>query len=120
MIIGRRGPIGVVELAGHVGRDYTTVSRQVAKLASLGLVSRQPGQADRRVHEAVVTGPGGEVTAALDAARERMIGRLFAHWEERDIADLVRLMRRFVDDLVEPAADVDQPSGSTSSRPAPD
>ncbi len=26
------GPIGVVELAERAGRDYTTVSRQVAKL----------------------------------------------------------------------------------------
>ena len=30
--IGRRGPIGVVELADNLGRDYTTVSRQVKKL----------------------------------------------------------------------------------------
>ncbi len=30
--IERFGPIGVVELADRAGRDYTTVSRQVAKL----------------------------------------------------------------------------------------
>ncbi len=28
--IAKRGPIGVVELAEGVGRDYTTVSRQIA------------------------------------------------------------------------------------------
>src|SRR5580658_2783591 len=49
--IGRFGPIGVVDLADHVGRDYTTVSRQVAKLESLGLVQREAAQADRRVCE---------------------------------------------------------------------
>ena len=38
--VERFGPIGVVELADRVGRDYTTVSRQVAKLESLGLVAR--------------------------------------------------------------------------------
>lgn len=27
--VGRHGPVGVVELADHLGRDYTTVSRQV-------------------------------------------------------------------------------------------
>src|SRR5580658_2741637 len=53
--IERFGPIGVVDLACRVGRDYTTVSRQVAKLESLGLVSRQPGARDRRVREAVIT-----------------------------------------------------------------
>ena len=41
--IERFGPIGVVELADRVGRDYTTVSRQVAKLYELGLVRRQAG-----------------------------------------------------------------------------
>jgi predicted transcriptional regulator len=30
-----------VQLADRVGRDYTTVSRQVAKLESFGLVKRQ-------------------------------------------------------------------------------
>ena len=44
--IERFGPIGVVELADRVGRDYTTVSRQVAKLESLGLVKRQDSAAD--------------------------------------------------------------------------
>ncbi|MDX6888846.1 MarR family winged helix-turn-helix transcriptional regulator, partial [Klebsiella pneumoniae] len=30
--VGRHGPGGVVELAEQLGRDYTTVSRQVKKL----------------------------------------------------------------------------------------
>jgi DNA-binding MarR family transcriptional regulator len=29
--------VGVVELADHLGRDYTTVSRQVKKLEAQGL-----------------------------------------------------------------------------------
>lgn len=41
VMVERLGPIGVVDLADRVGRDYTTVSRQVAKLDSLGLVERQ-------------------------------------------------------------------------------
>jgi DNA-binding MarR family transcriptional regulator len=115
VIVGRRGPIGVVELAGHVGRDYTTVSRQVAKLESLGLISRLPRGADRRVHEARVTSQGQQVTAAIDAARERMILRLFANWDEQDIFDLVRLMRRFADDLTARSAKPDE--GAASPRP---
>jgi len=49
VLVERLGPIGVVELADRVGRDYTTVSRQVAKLESLGLVDRQESAKDRRV-----------------------------------------------------------------------
>src|SRR6202046_5278995 len=60
--VERFGPIGVVDLADRVGRDYTTVSRQVAKLESLGLVERQGSVADRRVREALVTPKGKAMT----------------------------------------------------------
>jgi DNA-binding MarR family transcriptional regulator len=63
-------PIGVVDLADRVGRDYTTVSRQVAKLEGLGLVERRESVTDRRVREAVVTPKGKAMTGLVDAARE--------------------------------------------------
>ncbi|CAH0274106.1 hypothetical protein SRABI05_03636 [Agrobacterium fabrum] len=40
VMIERLGPIGIVDLADCVGRDYTTVSRQVSKLEEFGLVTR--------------------------------------------------------------------------------
>ena len=40
VILGVRGALGVAELADQVGRDHTTVSRQLAKLESLDLVAR--------------------------------------------------------------------------------
>jgi DNA-binding MarR family transcriptional regulator len=95
--IQRFGPIGVVELAERAGRDYTTVSRQVAKLESLGLVRRQGNAADRRVRDAAVTPKGKAMTDLVDAARERIGRAIFATWAVRDIDQLVRLMRRFAD-----------------------
>src|SRR5580658_8285979 len=56
-----KGPLGAVELGELVGRDYTTVSRQIAKLDSLELITRRPSKADRRVREAVITAKGKEV-----------------------------------------------------------
>jgi DNA-binding MarR family transcriptional regulator len=106
--IERRGPIGVVDLADRVGRDYTTVSRQVAKLESLGLVERQASAADRRVREAVVTPRGKTMTDAVDLARDRIGRSIFESWEERDVAELVRLMRKFADDITAP----DSPTGA--------
>jgi len=97
--IERKGPVGVVELAELVGRDYTTVSRQVTKLDGLGLIKRRPSKVDQRVREAVIAAKGREMTGALDAARERMAAVLFAKWSKRDLEDLARLMRRFADDL---------------------
>ena len=84
---------------GEVVRTYTTVSRQAARLDSLGLITRRPSKADKRVREAAITSKGRQMTSALDAARERIAVVLFAKWSKRDLQDLARLMRRFADDL---------------------
>ncbi len=99
--IERLAPIGIVDLADRAGRDYTTVSRQVAKLESLGLVERKQSAADRRVNEAVVTPKGKAMTDKIDAARERMALAVFASWDPEEIDDLVRLMRKFADAMGE-------------------
>jgi DNA-binding MarR family transcriptional regulator len=95
--IERLGPIGVVDLADRAGRDYTTVSRQVAKLESLGLIQRRPSATDRRVSEAVVTTKGKSMTDRVDAARERIGIEIFKSWDPEDLDNLVRLMRKFAD-----------------------
>ena len=99
VLIERLGPIGVVDLAGRVGRDHTTVSRQVARLEELGLVQRRAGAADRRVREAAITAQGKLATDAVDGARERMAQVLFRDWSRRDFDDLVRLMRKLADGM---------------------
>ncbi|MCS7475695.1 MarR family winged helix-turn-helix transcriptional regulator [Umezawaea endophytica] len=107
--IERFQPIGVVELADRAGRDHTTVSRQVAKLAELGLVERRPSAADRRVREALITSEGRRVTDALDAARHRLTAPVFERWTDRDLFELDRLLRRYVDDLLTMRAPEDDP-----------
>ena len=101
--VERLGPIGIVDLAARVGLDYTTISRQVARLEDFGLVARRANAADRRVKEAVITGKGKALTDLIDAARERMARKIFASWEEQDIEDLVRLMCRFAEAFSEEA-----------------
>ena len=100
MGIQRHGPIGVVELAELAGRDYTTVSRQVAKLESLGLVGRHASKTDKRVRGAVITAKGRAMAVALNEARERLAAEVLANWTKKDLQELVRLMRRFADDLL--------------------
>lgn len=99
--VERLGPIGIVELADRVGRDYTTVSRQITKLEELGLVGRQESAADRRVRQAVITRKGKAMTDRVDEAREQIGRAIFATWEARDVENLVRLMRRFAEALKE-------------------
>ena len=87
-------------MADWVGRDYTTVSRQMAKLESLGLVARRVSKTDRRVTGAVVTEKGWAMSEMLDAARERLAGSALAGWSEHDLADMAGLLRRFADNLM--------------------
>ena len=108
VLVERLGPIGGVDLAGRVGRDYTTVSRQVARLEELGLVTRRAGSVDRRVREAAITPEGKIATDALDAARESMALGLFRDWSENEFSDLVRLMRKLADAMNEEAPRQDQ------------
>ena len=97
--IERLGPIGVGNLAGGVGRDHTTVSRQVARLEALGLVQRQAGAVDRRVREAVITRQGKLATDAVDRASERMALELFKDWSAEEFDALVRLTRRLAEGM---------------------
>jgi DNA-binding MarR family transcriptional regulator len=98
--VERLGPLGIVELAELVGRDYSTVSRQIAKLEGLGLVSRCPIPNDRRVRAAVVTDQGRVMTRALDAARQKIIEELLSDWEEKEVGELARLLRKLADDAL--------------------
>src|SRR5271168_1155993 len=97
VVIDKFGPIGVVDLADRVGRDYTTVSRQIAKLESLDLIERRSVVDDRRIRESAITPKGRLMTRAVDAARERIGRRILKSWDARDIDELVRLARKFAD-----------------------
>ena len=99
--IERRGPLGIVELAELCGRDYTTVSRQVAKLESLGLVGRQVNAQDARIKEAVITEQGLAMARALDGAREKVFTAVLADWDKKDVSELARLMRKLADSGLE-------------------
>ncbi|MFW2850754.1 MarR family winged helix-turn-helix transcriptional regulator [Sphingomonas sp. TX0543] len=91
--VERLGPVGVVELAGRVGRDYTTVSRQIARLEEIGLVQRRSSATDKRVKEAEITASGKIATDAIDRTREAMAVRMFRDWSARDFDELIRLMQ---------------------------
>jgi len=106
--LARSGPLSVARLADQVGRDHTTVSRQLAKLDGLELITRQGGD-DRRVRTASLTGAGEAIVSAISDARRRLLSKALAAWSETDLANLAILNRRFVDALDE-AVRISQPS----------
>jgi len=98
--LGMRGPLGVEELADQVGRDHTTVSRQLAKLESLDLVERHENRADRRQKTARLTDQGGKIVRAITLARRRLLTKALANWTAIDRSALAVLNRRFADALI--------------------
>jgi DNA-binding MarR family transcriptional regulator len=97
--IGAAGSIGVVELAERVGRDHSTISRQVAKLETLALVARRPSAKDQRVREAHITQKGKDMVRAITKARRRLLGELLKEWSNEDMRDIARLNRELADAL---------------------
>jgi DNA-binding MarR family transcriptional regulator len=97
--IGRCGPVGVVELADSLGRDYTTVSRQVKKLEAQGLALKQPNAHDRRISEVTLSEQGKTLIERIAVARTRLINQVLAEWAEEEVAALFRLTRKYADSL---------------------
>jgi len=85
--------------------DQDWPSRQVAKLESLGLVEWHAAAADRRISQATVTAKGKAMTNAVDRARERIVGAIFATWDDHDVEELVRLVRKLADAVTSGTAD---------------
>lgn len=87
--------MGVAELAERVGRDPSTVSRQIAKLERLGLVARPGAQDDQRVKAAAITEPGVRAVQAITRARRQLLQQLIADWSPDERRAFARLLRRF-------------------------
>jgi len=87
------GPMSVSELAGRLGMERTTCTREVAPLVDAGLVEIATGP-DRRRRLLRLTGPGRERRAEaypLWERVQRMVGDAFG---DAEVADLLARLRR--------------------------
>lgn len=81
------------DLAAHYNLDKSTVSRQLAELAALDLITRSGGG---RVGQTItLTSRGRELLRkANDSLRHAATGRLDG-WSDADVATFAALLRRF-------------------------
>lgn len=93
--IDRFGPVGIVELANMVGRDYTTVSRQVGKLVTLQLAIRQQDSQDKRINNALISPKGKEMTTKIDKTRYQFYQQMFNQWSDDEIDIFKMLIEKF-------------------------
>ena len=88
MQIARHGELGIVELASEVDRDHSTVSRQVDKLVTRGLVAPTDQVADRRARRVRLTEAGEAITDKITTARRAMMRIALKDWSEQELAAL--------------------------------
>ena len=91
----RSGAVGVKALAGAMGIDSSTVTRQVAPLVETGLVDRVPNPDDGRAVLLELSPLGRERLGEVRASRQEMIRRLMAEWPDRDQRQFCELLTRF-------------------------
>jgi len=88
MRIARAGSLGIVELAEQVDRDHSTVSRQVDKLVSLGLVVHADAVVDKRMRKVSLSDAGDAIVEKIAATRRTMMREALKDWDEQELAAL--------------------------------
>ncbi len=98
-------------LADQVGRDYSTVSRQVTRLQEMGLVQGELSDTDRRQRLLSVTTAGKNTVKKIDRARHSVMSDALDGWSRAEIAELARMTTRLAAAMKSPTS-AQKPGGS--------
>lgn len=83
------------DLAAHFGVGRATVSRQLARLEELGLISRRVDPHDTRGQLISLTPEGEKRFNAARTARVEALGHALENWSPADIQRLADLLHRY-------------------------
>jgi DNA-binding MarR family transcriptional regulator len=98
-ITGSEKPMGVVEKAEIVGRNYTTVSRQLRKLEELGYIRSHKSEEDDRSMVSVPAPKGRLLIEKMQQTRHEYIEEILRDWNDEDRNALLKMLQRFADDF---------------------
>ncbi|MDR0482324.1 MAG: MarR family transcriptional regulator [Cellulomonadaceae bacterium] len=85
------------DLAAHFSVGRATISRQLARLEKLGLISREVDPEDTRGQLITLTSEGEDRFTHAREARVDAFAEALASWDEADIAQLAKLLHRYSD-----------------------
>ena len=88
------GPLRASDLVARRGLDKSTVSRQVASLVDLGMVTRAPDPADGRAQVLTTSAEGAARLARIREARRARWEADLNGWPADDVATLGDLLAR--------------------------
>jgi DNA-binding MarR family transcriptional regulator len=93
-LLQREGSLRATDIAQSIGVGKPSVSRQLAGLERLGLVSRQLDPDDARSQRVVLTPSGEQQLAVAQAGRRVAFTALMRSWRPEDVESLGSLIAR--------------------------
>jgi DNA-binding MarR family transcriptional regulator len=82
-----------------VFRDHSTASRQVDKLAAMGLVVPTGQDIDRRVREVGLTEAGRAIADKVATARRAMMREALRDWDQEQLRELQDSLRHLAETI---------------------
>ncbi|HIW33800.1 MAG TPA: MarR family transcriptional regulator [Candidatus Paenibacillus intestinavium] len=92
-------PTSVGDLADMMGKNYSSVSRQIDKLEKAGLIHTYPSSSDSRVRVSELTKNGEEINAMIDLTRGRIMREALDDWTQEEKDGLLNNLRRLFQSL---------------------
>ncbi|MEK4236041.1 MULTISPECIES: MarR family winged helix-turn-helix transcriptional regulator [unclassified Paenibacillus] len=92
-------PTSVGDLAAMMGKNYSSVSRQIDKLETAGLVYTYPSSSDSRIRVSELTKYGEEINTMINLARERNMHEALADWTWDEKNALLNNLKRLFESL---------------------
>src|SRR6478672_11686270 len=93
-VIRREGPIRLTELASCIGVGKPSVSRQIAFLESIGLVSKEADPLDGRAQTIRLTAKGEDKMHQVQDARREVFRERLGEWPVEELQTLAAYMAK--------------------------
>ena len=93
-VIRREGPIRLTDLAQNIGVGKPSVSRQIAFLESIGLVSKEADPLDGRAQSIRLTEKGEEKMHQVQDARRQDFRERLGEWPVEELQTLAEYMAK--------------------------
>ncbi len=91
--------VRAIDVADTLGLHKSTMSRNIAVLEGLGLVTRVPSPEDARARILTITPTGQTSLDAAITARRHRVSTILGRWSASDVRELARLLGQLNDDL---------------------
>lgn len=97
--IGHLQSTSVGDLADLMGRNYSSVSRQIDKLEAAGLVFTYPSDKDSRIRMSELTENGKEIHSLIRRTRQNIMREALSDWTAEEKNSLLNNLTRLSDSL---------------------